>query len=390
VAYIDVPIDTSPTDLAEEAYDYLEEQVDGWLPSPANLEAWLIEALAQLAGELRALTALVPDSIFEFFGESVLGLAPYEAVAATGAVTFHAVDTAGYTIPAGTLVAITPPASTDAYAFQTIAAAPIPAGSTTVDGVSIQAVEAGAESSGITGSVVVIDALSFVSSVTLDAPTTGGQDAETTDAYLTRLSDLLTLLSPRPILPADFALLAQESNPAVARATAIDLYNPGPPIDSNCPRCVTVAVAGADGLACSSSVKADVLADLQAAREVNFLVFVVDATYTLIDVAFQVKVYPGYDPTAVASAVIAALEAWLSPANWGAPPYGDTGTSSWLNTNVVRYLEVAEQINRVDGVNYIITLTTRVSGGSMGTVDLNLPGPAGLTTPGAITGTGVA
>src|SRR5262245_40598242 len=165
--YIDVPIDTEPTDLAEEAFDYLETQVPGWLPSPGNLEAWLIEALAQLASELRALTVLVPDSIFEWFGQTVLGLAPYEAVAATGTTDWTLTDTLGHTIPAGTLVSITPVSSTDAFAFQVLADIVVPNGQQGAAGVVVQAIEPGAASSGITGDVEVIDALAFVQGVVL-------------------------------------------------------------------------------------------------------------------------------------------------------------------------------------------------------------------------------
>jgi uncharacterized phage protein gp47/JayE len=61
--------------------------------------------------------------------------------------------------------------------------------------------------------------------VTLDAPTAGGVDAESDADYLDRLHELLTLLAPRPILPNDFAVLAR-TVAGVGRATAIDLYNP--------------------------------------------------------------------------------------------------------------------------------------------------------------------
>ena len=58
MAYIPVPIVAEPSDIAEDAFAYIEEKVPGWLPSPGNLEAWLVEALAQFAGELRDLGEL--------------------------------------------------------------------------------------------------------------------------------------------------------------------------------------------------------------------------------------------------------------------------------------------------------------------------------------------
>jgi hypothetical protein len=388
--YIPVPVETEPTDLAGEAFDYLAQQVPGWLPAEGNLEAWLIEALAQIAGELRALVGLVPDAIFAYYGESILGLPPYPAVQAQALTTWTANDAAGYQVDAGTVIGITPTASPTSYGFSVDADFTIPAGSTSVAGVSCTALEAGAAASGLTGAVEVIDSLSFVSSVTLDQATSGGQDSETSDAYLARLSALLTLLSPRPILPQDFAVLAQRTIPAIARAVAIDLYNPGPPVDTNCPRCVSIVVCDSSGEPCSPTVKADADALLQAQREVNFLTFVLDPAYTSVDVSFSLMSYPGYDPADVAARTIAQLEAYLSPASWGVPPYGDVSARSWINATSVRYLELAEQINRVDGVHYIVTLALCASGGALGQADVALAGVAPMPRPGAITGTATA
>jgi uncharacterized phage protein gp47/JayE len=382
VGYIDVSIDTEPVSLAGEAFDYLEAKVPGWLPSPGNLESWLIESLAQIAGELRTLVGLVPEDIFQFYGQTIMGLPPYGAVAATGSTTWTAIDTAGYTVTAGTLVAVRPPASSDAYGFEVVSDFTIPAGTLSMAGVQIVAVQPGAAASGITGTVEMIDVLDFINSVVLNAPTSGGQDAETADAYLDRLSDLMTLLAPRPILPNDFSLMAQRLVPGVARAVAIDLYkaDTGTP---NTPRCVTVVAIDANGEPVSTAIKNQIDTLLQGEREINFLVYEADPTYTTINVVTTFVVYAQYDPAEVGPRVVAALQSYLSPANWGRPPFGDTGTQSWINTTVVRYLEVAEAVNRVDGVNYIKTLT--VQGG---TVDVNLTGIAPLTRAGTITATG--
>jgi hypothetical protein len=391
MAYIDVPIDTEPVDLAEEAFAYLEQQVPGWLPSPGNLEAWLVEALAQTASELRELCSLVPDSIFQYFGETILGFPPYPAVQAQASTTWTAVDSAGgYTVPAGTLVAINPPASMDAYAFQVVEQFQFPAGQQTVTGVQIQALEAGAAASGQSGSVELLDPLVFVDAVVLEGPTSGGSDAEPIDAYLDRLSSYLTLLTPRPILPNDFALLASTLNPAVARATAIDLYN-AQTGQSDVPRCVTVAIADLDGNPVPAQVRADVDALLQSMREVNFLVFVIDPTYTTVDVQFTVAVWPGYDPAQVAALAVQNLQAYLSPARWGQPPFGNPGgTQSWLNIPIVRLSEVSEQLNRTDGVWWVVDLQIGPGGGPLGTNDVPLAGVAPLPQPGAIAGTGQA
>jgi hypothetical protein len=387
MAYIPVPVETEATDLAEDAFAYIEQQVPGWLPSPGNLEAWLVESLAQLAGELRDLVQLVPDAIFEYYGESILHLPPHPATQATATTRWTAIDDLGYTVDAGTLVAVEPPASTDAYAFEVVTGFAFAPGQTLVDAVTIRAVEAGAEASGKTGTVEALDPLDFVESIVLTAPTSGGADAETTEDYLDRLSSLLTLLSPRPILPDDFALLAQ-TVPGVDRATAIDLYNADTG-ETDVPRCVTVCVVGSDGQPCSATVKQQVDDLLQSMREVNFLVFVIDPTYTIVNVRYELYPYVGYDAASVKALVDAALTGYLSPQNWGLPAFGDPGTtSSWIQDNVVRYLEVAQVINNVEGVNYIQNLELSLYEGQMpnSTDDQVLDGVVGLPTPGNISG----
>jgi hypothetical protein len=380
--YIEPPITTEPDDLAEDAFAYLEDAIPGWLPAPGNLETWLVEANAQLAGELMDVASAVPTSIFRYYGETVLGLPPNEAQSATGTTTWTANDAAGYTIEAGTLVGIAA-AGDELLPFEVQSETVIAPGATTAVGVIVVAVDPGADANGLTAAPEVIDPLDWVASVALAGATAGGVDEETDADYLTRLHELLGLLAPRPILPNDFAVLAR-TVAGVGRSTAIDLYNPGPPVATNVPRCVTVVVAGDDGQPVGAGVKANVDALLQSLREVNFLVFVIDPTYTAIAVTFTFTTYPAYSAATVEAAAEAAVADYLSPANFGRPPYGDD-PGVWIADTKVRYLEVAEVINRVEGVWYVASLT--VNGG---TVDVALPGPGPLPTPGAINGTPVA
>ena len=376
--YITPPLVTEPDDLAAEAFDYLEANIDGWLPSPGNLEVWQIEAISQLASELAYVAAAVPPAIFRYFGESLLGIAPHIATYANALTTWTVRDDLGYTIPQGTLVGI--PASGDVLVpFAVSQDTVVPAGETTATGVIVIAEDPGTDANGLTGEPELVDALDWIVSVTLDGTTSGGVDEETDAAFLDRLRRTFTILAPRPILPNDFAVMAT-TVAGVARATAIDLYNPGPPPETNVPRCVTVVVVGEDGLPVSAQTKADVDALLQSQREVNFLAFVVDPTYTTIDVDFTVKAFPQFDPVATAAAAEQGVRDYLDPRNFGAVPFGDT--PQWLADDHVRYLEVAEAINRVEGVWYIGTLT--VNGG---TVDVPLAGPGPMPTPGTITGT---
>lgn len=388
-SYIDVPVDTDPQDILQEAYDFIQAQVPGWVPADGNLDTWLLMALSSVAAESRDIASAVPTSIFRYFGAYLVGLPPIDDAPATTTTTWTMVDNLGYTVPAGTQVSINK-AGDDPVAFVTVADAVVAPGSTVIAGVQIIAVEPGADASGlgvVGGTVNLEDPLAFVASITQQAATSGGVDAETDDAYLGRLTSQLQLLAPRPILPADFSVFARNIA-GVHRATTIDGYNPIGGTFNN-PRMVAVAVIDESGLAVSAGVKAAVAADLQARREVNFVVNVIDPTQNLIDVTYQVKALAGYDLATLVTSINAALSAYLSPATWGVSAVDPVG---WSNLTVVRYLELAQVINGVPGVDYITTtagnydLTVGIHGGALARADVALTGVAPLPLADVLTG----
>ena len=380
---IDIPIDTDPQDILNECYTFLQTVVPGWTPNPGSLDVWLLMSMAFVAAESRDVASAVPSSIFRWFGANLLQLPPQDAQPASGTTTWTMLDNAGYTIPDGTQVGV--PASGDvSYVFLTSGDVTVPPGSTTAT-ITIIAQDPGADSTnlGAPGSTVdLIDPLTFVSTITLTGPTAGGVDAEADDDYLSRLVAELQLLAPRPILPADFSVFARNI-PGVYRATTIDGYNPSGPSTGN-PRMVTVISIDQNGNPVSTPVKAAVAADLTARREVNFVVNTADANVVLIDVTYNAKALVGQDPTALATAVNTALSGYLNPATWGTDISGDPQV--WNNVTTVRYLEIANVINDVSGVDYIVSLTIGIHGGSMGTSDLTMTGIAPLANDGTITG----
>jgi len=223
--YIEIPIETDPDILAQEGFDFIQSRFPEWVPNDGNLETVMIEANARLTAEARDVASAVPTDIFRYFGQLV-GVPPHEAAYAQSTVTFTAINNSGYTIPAATQLSIHT-SGNELIAFETLAEAVIPGGSTTVTLVGIQAIEAGVAASGLPMSSLIdlLDPLDYIVSVTLDADTTGGMDAETDDEYLNRLVLRLQMLAPRPILARDFAVFALDID-GVSRATAIDGYNP--------------------------------------------------------------------------------------------------------------------------------------------------------------------
>jgi uncharacterized phage protein gp47/JayE len=385
VTYITFPIESEPEDMIADVIAFIQSVFPAWQPHDGNIDTALIEAFCATAADVRELASQVPDSVFRYFGANIIGLDPIDATSASVNSTWTARDALGHTITGGTRVGIRNSAG-ELVPFEVLADAVIPAGLTATDwgAVPLVAVDAGESGSGLGGvgsAAELIDVLDWVSSVTLTEATSGGVDAELDDAYLDRLQEYLTLLAPRPILPADFALMARQIA-GVSRAVAIDGYDPGTSTFDNA-RTVAIAALDANGTPVSSLVKQQIKTYLESLREVNFVVNAIDAVVTAIDVVYDVTALAGYDTTDLLSRIDAALADYLSPATWGS---SGSDPNSWTNTTVVRYLEIAQVINSVDGVDYINSLTIGTTG-SMASADYNMTGVAAVADAGTFTGT---
>jgi hypothetical protein len=233
--YIQLPAQVSASQIQQSALAAIAAALPGWVPREGHIEVLLLEQFAAMVAESAQVAAQVPLAIFSYFG-SLIGINPIVGAAATAATTWVMVDSKGYTIPAGTVVGFSV-LGNQLFLFQTSATFVVPNGSssTSVGAIPIVAQEVGTAYNGLApGPLTLVTSLSYVQSinaepvagVTPPIATSGGADAETQAAYLNRLSAELQLLSPRPILPPDFAALATNV-PGVYRATAIDELSPG-------------------------------------------------------------------------------------------------------------------------------------------------------------------
>lgn len=543
--YIRFPVVSNPSTLAQQAYDYIKARSPQWLENDASLDTWIIQAFSTLASDLTELVSDVPDDIFRFFGTTLLAFPPQDSTQSTVFTTWTVIDNLGYTIPAGTQVSIRDSAGNQ-YAFETLVDIVIPAGnlSTAVGEVELRSVETGADTAGLGGNGVqaqLLDTLAYVSAITMTDVTTGGLDAEDDDTYLNRLAKFLRLLSTRPVLPRDFAILARNVS-GVYRAVAIDGYNPlhnlltaneasaetdasgwinggnatvastaaqaadgaksvsmtaiaagnmaivesssktvspGDTItalasvranttarqvqvsiqwrdaadavinqvdgalsnDSNAAwtpysvtaiapatavkarvfvrvvgaalgevhyvdkmsmrrgsgvdwvaggtgetgqqRTITLAAIDVNGADVSGTVQTEIRDLMTANREINFLVYVVGAKRSPIDVNFVAKAATGYDPADVEARAEAAVAAFLDAAVWGNTT---NDPQDWVEQTVVRYSEIAQVVSNVEGLDYWTTLTIGYSGGALAVGDVTIAGPAALAVAGNITG----
>jgi len=394
--YIELPLVDDPDALLEIGVDYIENAITGFSARPGNVETVLLEANSQIAAEVVSQAALVPPVIFAYAGASLFGIPPYAAVPATATATVTwAPDTPASMIAAQSLLGVPHPSGEPVLFSTDEDVVAIEGGGTITVGVT--ALEAGADANGAFGDADLIDVVDGVQGVTVSTAG-GGVDAESDDDYLDRLADALTLLAPRPILPQDFAVMARQV-PGVGRSTALDLYQPGTDdnIDAGEPggpltvegapvragagsspveRCVTTVITGENGQPPTQALMHKVWATLDGAREVNFLAYVIAATYTTIDVKATLKSYPGYLAADVEAAAEAMLAQWLDPGAFGAT---GSGGDVWALDTYARIYEAVDYLNRAGGVYYVTAVQLRKHGdAAWSDADVPLTGVAPL------------
>lgn len=232
MSFVDVQLQTDPAAMVDGAIDSLTAQfagmgIVGWTPNDASLAIIMLSVIAQMAVDVAIVAAQVPAAIFRKFGTALVGIPYLQGATATVLTTWTAVDTVGYTLSSGTYVTL------NNMGFYVQADTTIPPGSSTATNVLLVAVENGVKYNLLTGPAVLVDALDWVSSVTVIGQTSGGQDQETDDDYQNRLAAQLTLQAPRPITAHDHQVFILSFPPAlgtdqqeVGRAVAIDGYDP--------------------------------------------------------------------------------------------------------------------------------------------------------------------
>jgi hypothetical protein len=388
--YIAPDVEADQDAIAEQVFTSLATRVPGWQAHDGNLETWLTEAWSESASEIRALCADVPASIFQTYGSEVLGIPPQLAVGASGFATFTAVDLQGYTLDVGTTFVI-PRSGSDLVAFTTSQTVTIDSGDDTVTEVPFSAVIPGGDANGLAGTAQMADPLAWVADIQVDVPTSGGQDAELPQDYLDRLTVLMRMVALRPVLPQDFAILALQVD-GVGRAIAMNLYDPVAHTWTNA-RTVTLVITDADGQPCSAAIKQQVVDYLEALREVNWVVHVIDPTYTPVAVTFTVTAYQGQNTQTVLDACTANVAAALDPANYrlGETTPAIAGgevisapTGATTRRQLVHLHDFVALLDRTLGVDFSEPGQVLLAGAA---ADFQLPNPYSLPTPGVITGT---
>jgi hypothetical protein len=370
----------NPSDIELEVYRYLTLRFPEWEAREGQLEVIHTEALALIISEIRELINDVPPQIFKWFGENLFQFAPIKAAAATGIVQFNLINTLGHTIPAGTAVRMAAPNDLT-LEFTTDAdldvAVGLPNGQVTVT-----ARETGAQGNGLSGAVDVLQFYDFIDTAVVVNSTTGGLDDEDDDTYNSRFSDRLRLLSDRPIFAEEVAVYLRTIYPEIARAVAIDLYDPESDTFGN-EKTVAYTALGTNGEVIPPLLQALAQGSLAASRELNFQFKWFTPTYYDIDVTVTVVKFKNYTNEDIASRVETAIRAYLNPMTWGSLPVGED-PHFWEIENTIRANRLDAEIVRVEGVRYRDSLTFGVQGSSGQTTDLDLSGVVVLPRAGNI------
>jgi hypothetical protein len=370
--YVDLSIyDRDPQLLFADALAGLSARLPGWVPREGNTEVLLLEALAEQVSYLIFAANRMPGSVTSVLLQ-LLGLSVSPGLPAVSTFQFNGSVDTGLTVPQGTRVQVSL-GNGQFVTFATDVDLVVESGSS-AGTVSATATEIGDTVHDVTVAAVVriVDALVFVDGAELATVPSGGSFAETDSDFLDRGTERLLRLTEALVLASQMERYALEQ-PAVFRATAIDLYNPG---DVNAPGDdtghTTVAVAGTSGALLSTEAKAILEADIESRAHAGLNVHVVDADLVAIDVTVEVVRQSGATDGAVAVAVEAALAVALDPDAWM------WGTSVYVN-------EVISLADGVTGVERVNSVTLGQDGGAQAAADVVIASYYPLTTSGTFT-----
>jgi hypothetical protein len=358
--YVDLTLfDRQPVDVYEDAVEYARTALPEWTPVPGSVEDAMLQAAAQMSGEVIGAINRVPSAVVEALLK-LFGIDRIVGTFATGSLTITAIDSAGYTIPAGTRFAWleTDPVSGDSvlYPFDTTEELVIaPGGSTGT--VPIQASTVGLRTALGTGtSLRLISAVAFISSAVLAAPLQRGSDQETDAEYFARAIATLNSYTTTLVTADQITQYILSAYSVAYRCKAYSRLNPAsltydPTFANLADGYLTIYVCGPGGLALSTTVKDTIRADIESRAVAGLDVAVRDPVIVPVTVTATVTAKPGFAQNDVEDAVETALAEYLHPNHWDWSPF-------------IYYNEVVSLIDQAPGVGRVVSLTIAVPSGA--------------------------
>jgi hypothetical protein len=354
--FVDVPFTPDANAMADAAVAQLQAAWTDWTPNDADPEVVLIEAIAPMAASAETLAAQVPGEAVRAIGTKLYGIAYDNGSPAQTTVTLTFVDGRSYTVPAGGQINI------DGYAFALNSDAVIApsggAGPFVLAGCPVTATVNAEAATGLTGALCAsLNLPSFVTAISVDAPTSDGTDPMDDTTYTNLVVAKIRLKGDTLISATDFALEAV-LQPGVGFAWA----------QGNTARVVTVVLADPNAQPVPSSVKAAVntIFSDPSVRGVNITYNLLDPVYTAVSVTYAVKIPATQDATAAAAAIANLLNQVLSPV---------TATKSTDST--IHVYKLVALIGGLQAVDYVESIT--LSGSNIAELSAALTTGAGTT-----------
>lgn len=390
--YLDFEIETDPEVIAQLGFDEMASRIPGWDPIVGEIDTALIQACARIASQVRASASIVPIGVFRYLADQ-FGLVPRVGKPWIVLVNILASDIADHTIPAGTLWSVDVGGG-DIRTWANVAVINFTGGTGEVDNVLFQSTDLAQDNSDVltpmTFNIIDVGTYPWINNALITVDAFAGQQSETDDEFFQRLIRRFALNTAAPILPQDFAALALDIAPIGARAIAIDGYDAVALTSAN-PRTVTIVCMDRTGSPLSATMKSDILVYVANLREINWNVYVIDPVFFQVSVKWTAHAIPGFATSTVNAAIVAAVQAYLSGAQWGLPAIESYNNWTLLEGwDKVRLGELYEIVNRVEGVAYVDTLFLKAGAVAPTTevADITLTGgPVVVPTPGSVAGT---
>lgn len=308
-------------DLVSAAIQHAQVALPGWTPRESSTEVVLIESLALIIGvEALSLQSVGSTVVEQLMG--LYGVTRHNGFHAEGQVRFQVASSAPmHTIPSGTRLRYTLEESDETIDFLTVEPIDITTSETLFGTAHIEADEPGIEGNGIPEGAVLdlVDPLSFVDQVTVSRQTFGGEVEETDESFQTRAAAVLSRMNSTLVTPANFTA-ATMSDPRVARALTLDLYDPAGTPKSPVAGHVTIAVVGSDGTALPADTLEGIQATLERQALASLQLHIIQPTITTTDITCTVVRGGGHTQDEVTAQVEAGLGEWLNPKNWDWSP----------------------------------------------------------------------
>ena len=381
--FVAIEADADAGSLEQETIELLEASFEGWSPAEGDLFVWLAKAFSRIGSSIVDQASTISRGAFARFGEAIVGIPPIQAAPATVESTWELVDNkGGYEIEDGAFVTVEA-SGARTVGFKVVGTTIVSVGATSVS-ILLQAIEPGTEDNGLSGVGRLSTSYSFVvdpGGIVLEGVSSGGVDEEEEDTYLNRLVEELQTLSLSLIIGRDFEIDAR-AVASIARAKCIEAYN----AEAEEAEALAVSVYPIDsaGEDSSAPVKAE-LKERQTSKLLSGINYYVGApSYTTFKGETQIEVEAGFDPAIVKTAVEAFWAENFSPAKWGLPTTGDSG-SGWVNRTKAYRLKLIGQIERIGGVGRVVTFKWAKNAEALGTSEeLTLEGVAPLTKAGTL------